>query len=266
VRRRASKRCLPPPPVIQDGRTLTSRYRLRGAGRVAFEIDGRDRSREMLIDPTVLFSTYLGGSYSDGATRIAVGSRGRRLRHGHHSVGQLPHGEPNSTRARGRRGARERGLQRVRRQVERRGIRARLLHLSRWLRRRPGRRHRSGRVGRGLRHGHGVVIGLPDQESVSGHPGPRQRSDTSVFVSKLSADGSELVYSSYLGGHYNNQATGIAIDSSLSAYVTGMDQRIRLSDGGSIPGGARHIPTTPARHGPTLMVPQKRKRTPAPPP
>jgi hypothetical protein len=42
-----------------------------------------------------------------------------------------------------------------------------------------------------------------------------------VFVSKLNAAGSALVYSTYLGGHSSDYGEAIAVDSSGSAYVTG---------------------------------------------
>jgi len=42
-----------------------------------------------------------------------------------------------------------------------------------------------------------------------------------VFVSKLSADGSSLVYSTYLGGWNNEEGKGIAIGSDGKAYVAG---------------------------------------------
>ena len=42
-----------------------------------------------------------------------------------------------------------------------------------------------------------------------------------AFVTKLSPSGSRLVYSTYLGGSGQDEAYGIAIDSSANAYVTG---------------------------------------------
>lgn len=42
-----------------------------------------------------------------------------------------------------------------------------------------------------------------------------------VFVTKLNADGSALVYSTYLGGSLNENGGGIAVDIAGNAYVTG---------------------------------------------
>jgi uncharacterized protein (TIGR03437 family) len=44
----------------------------------------------------------------------------------------------------------------------------------------------------------------------------------SVFVTKFSPDGSSLVYSTYLGGNGSDRGYAIAVDSSGSAYVTGL--------------------------------------------
>ena len=41
------------------------------------------------------------------------------------------------------------------------------------------------------------------------------------FVAKLTADGTELIYSTYLGGRDNDNAAGIAVDAAGAAYVTG---------------------------------------------
>ena len=49
-----------------------------------------------------------------------------------------------------------------------------------------------------------------------------EHGDRDVFVSKLSADGSSLIYSTYLGGGSFDSGRAIAIDSSGAAYVTGV--------------------------------------------
>jgi len=53
--------------------------------------------------------------------------------------------------------------------------------------------------------------------------GPTTGGDCNLdgFLIKLKADGSSLIYSTYLGGAGDDQAKGIAVDSSGSAYVTG---------------------------------------------
>lgn len=53
-----------------------------------------------------------------------------------------------------------------------------------------------------------------------------------VWLAELAADGASLVYSTYLGGHGFNSGTGLAIDGSGAAYVTGLT-------------GAPDFPTTP---------------------
>ena len=53
----------------------------------------------------------------------------------------------------------------------------------------------------------------PFQETITG--------DSDVFITKLSPSGSALVYSTYLGGNYQDCGYGIAVDGSGNAYITG---------------------------------------------
>src|SRR4030095_2286248 len=53
--------------------------------------------------------------------------------------------------------------------------------------------------------------------------GPSDQFDTlSAFVTKLSADGTSVIYSAYFNGDEEDEAFGIAIDSSGHAYISGM--------------------------------------------
>jgi hypothetical protein len=45
--------------------------------------------------------------------------------------------------------------------------------------------------------------------------------NSDIFITELSADGSRLIYSTYLGGTNSEYANGIALDSANNAYVTG---------------------------------------------
>lgn len=51
-------------------------------------------------------------------------------------------------------------------------------------------------------------------------------SNADVFVTKLSSDGSSLVYSTYLGGTASEFGQGIAVDSTNNVYLTGSSQSI----------------------------------------
>jgi hypothetical protein len=68
----------------------------------------------------------------------------------------------------------------------------------------------------------GGVPGLPNSTNISGtlntHVGVYP---TDAFVAELDPGGSNLIYSTYLGGNSSEAAYGIALDSSDNAYVTG---------------------------------------------
>ena len=60
----------------------------------------------------------------------------------------------------------------------------------------------------------GSLIGGPINPATSAYR-------TDAFVTELEADGSGLIYSTYLGGGYTDFATGVAVDESGNAFVTG---------------------------------------------
>ena len=45
-----------------------------------------------------------------------------------------------------------------------------------------------------------------------------------VFITKLNSNGDTLIYSTYLGGSDNDEGSGIVVDNSRSAYVTGLTE------------------------------------------
>lgn len=51
---------------------VSAAYRLKGTGRVGFALGPYDHSRQLIIDPVVSFSTYIGGSNEDYATGIGM--------------------------------------------------------------------------------------------------------------------------------------------------------------------------------------------------
>jgi uncharacterized repeat protein (TIGR01451 family) len=55
---------------------INGRFVLRGAHRAGFAIGAYDRSRELVIDPILSFSTYFGGAGNEEATSVAVDTPG----------------------------------------------------------------------------------------------------------------------------------------------------------------------------------------------
>ena len=62
----------------RDGRRapVDVRYRLLGANRVAFVLGAYDRGAELVIDPVLVYSTYLGGALDDRIAGLAVDESG----------------------------------------------------------------------------------------------------------------------------------------------------------------------------------------------
>ncbi len=127
-------------------------YFLASAGEVGLRLGPYDRNRELIIDPVLQYSTFLGGTNSDAAFAIAVDPSGNAFITGETSSTDFP----TST------GALQTSL----------------------------------------------------------------RGQMNVFITKLNASGSAVVYSTYLGGSagLGDRGLGIAFDSSGNAFVTGQTQ------------------------------------------
>src|SRR5580700_648437 len=67
------------PEIYQDGggvrRAINGRFRVANS-RVTFEVGAYDFTRTLVIDPTLKYSTYLGGSGNDGGRGIGLDSAG----------------------------------------------------------------------------------------------------------------------------------------------------------------------------------------------
>ncbi|HUU12541.1 MAG TPA: choice-of-anchor D domain-containing protein [Terriglobia bacterium] len=123
---------------------------------VGFEIAPYDRTRPLVIDPVLAYSTYLGGTGLDYAEGIAVDAAGSAYVVGYTNSTDFPLSNPAQAAG-------------------------------------------GGTCGSGL-----DVYPCPD-----------------VFIAKLNAAGTALVYSTYIGGSGEDYGMGIAVDASGNAYVTG---------------------------------------------
>ena len=208
-----------PPRVMQDGKQLRTRYRVAGEHRVAFDIDDYDRNRPVVIDPTLLYSTFLGGSYSDQAFYgLAVDSSGATYVTGTTQSSNFPTTagsyQPTYVGPQGNAFVAK---------LDASGSLVWATYLG----------------GSKLATGSGLAVDGTGNVYVTGNTGPNFPTTTGsyqptfggtndAFVSKLDSSGASLLYSTYLGGSAWDDGVSIAIDASGNAYVTG-------DTGGSFP-------------------------------
>ncbi len=149
------------PVVYQDQsqhqtKEIAGRYVIRGPREVGFEVGPYDETRQLIIDPVLVYSSYLGGTGNDSGNGIAVDSSGNAYVTGHTDSTDFPTANP-----------------------------------------------------------------FQGKNPEGSSPGAGQGC---VFVSKISSNGSTLLYSTYLGGNGLDIGDAIAVDSSGDAFVTGSAQ------------------------------------------
>jgi hypothetical protein len=197
----------PAPVVYQEiggqRQTVAGRYVLRGRGRVGFSVAEYDRSQPLLIDPTVVYSTYFGPGLAYG---IAVDASGSAYVTGQAASSNFPT-TPGAFQTSGENGTIF---------VSKLNATGSALVYSTFL---GGPWFPESVFGSST----GIAVDASGNAYVTGRT-PSNFPTTSgcttdeVFVTKLNATGSALVYSTCLGGGSGN---GIAVDASGNAYVTG---------------------------------------------
>ncbi len=133
----------------QDGarQPVDARFVMQAHNQISLKIGNYDRSRELVIDPSVTYATYLGGTLEDDAYGIAIDANGEAY----------VTGQTTST----------------------------------------------------------------DFPTVAGGVKTTNSGVFDAFVTKISADGSSLVYSTYIGGSGEDSGNAIAVDGSGNAFVAG---------------------------------------------
>jgi hypothetical protein len=205
-------------PVIYqetEGRrhVVAGRYVLLGKNRVGFSVATYDQKKSLVIDPVLSYSTYLGGSAFDDAFGVAVDASGNAYIAGYTSSLNFPiSSHASQTNSAG-------------------GFDAFVCKLN---------ADGSALVyctylgGSSDDLGLGIAIDSAGNAYVTGNTGSFDFPTTSgavqttygggfsdAFVSKLNAAGSELIYSTYLGGNDLEEGFGIAVDALGNAYITG---------------------------------------------
>lgn len=192
---------------------IDSRYVLRGRSQVAFEIGAYDAGRPLVIDPVLVYSTFLSSSQFDVAEAIAVDSSGNTYITGMTVALDFPTINPVQGTNKGGNDA----------YVAKLNAAGSALIFSTFL------------GGTGSDIGFAIAIDpagnvyVTGQTSSTDFPLANALQSTCVncpstihaFVTKLNPAGNALVYSTYLGGSTGEIGHGIAADTSGNAYVAG---------------------------------------------
>jgi Beta-propeller repeat/Cep192 domain 4/HYDIN/CFA65/VesB-like, Ig-like domain len=198
---------------------IAGRYVDRGKGQVGFEIGEYDRTKPLIIDPVLIYSTYLGGNDADYGVGIAVDSTGEAFVVGHTFSNNFPVFSSTTPFQQTRNGGADVFVTKFNSDGS-------ALEYSTYL---GGSGNDYGQAITIDSTGNAYVTGRTESTNfpVAGTPfqatcGTCASSNASAFVAKLDSTGSNLLYSTYLGGSNQDEGHGIGVDSSGNAYVTGI--------------------------------------------
>jgi len=271
--------------ISADGsrRPVKASYALNSRGGFGFHLGRYDRSRELVIDPTLVYSTYYGGTYYDSARGMAIDSQGNAYIVGATSSADLPTtkgslrqtapaGLPNSNLATG--------------YLAKFDPTGTQLIYATYI-------GGSSMSPIGFNYANAVAVDagfnvyitgstnstdFPLMNPVQSICGPYNSVDyftgcsvtpesacantlngaqEDMFVMKLDLTGSTLAYSTYLGGSDDDAGTGIAVDSAGNAYVVGNTLSITTYDScfgcPGAPPDKYGFPTTPSVQFPKIL-------------
>jgi hypothetical protein len=190
--------------------TVEGRYTLTGDGTVGFIVNDYDRSLPLVIDPTLSYSTLLGGSNSDSAMALAVDSTGAAYIAGFTASYNLPTANPQQNFNAGNNDVFVAKLN---------AAGNGLVYCTYIGGKGDDRAYAIAVDANGLAYlaGYTTSTNFPLRSPLQ----TRLAGDRNAFVLKLSALGNGLVFSTYLGGDGSDTAYGIALDASGNAYVAG---------------------------------------------
>ena len=216
----------------EEERSVQGHFELRGENEIGFALQEYDRSRTLVIDPILTYSTYLGGSGDEGCSLIltptspvpisgcpavAVDSAANAYIAGPTTSTDFPTVSPLP------KGTTLVGTANV--FVSKFNAAGSALLFSTYL----GGNGTDHTAGVAVDQGFDVLVAGTTSSTnfpTNGTNAPFQATPASTndhaFVSKISPTGNSLLYSTYLSGNGKDTASGLAIDSVGNAYVMGI--------------------------------------------
>lgn len=198
-------------------REVTAGYVVEG-NKVSFKIGSYDRNEPLIIDPVLIYSSFLGGTSSEQGLGIAVDAQGSAYLTGSTFSMDFPVVGPYQN-------ALNNSADAFVAKVNPAGT---ALTYSTYL---GGDNDEIGNAIAVDAQGSAYVVGVTVSGTFPTTPGAFQVSkdgDIDGFVTKLSPSGSSLVYSTFLGGDRSDTAYGIAVTTDGRAHVVGRTDSTRF--------------------------------------
>ena len=199
--------------IGSERREVGGRFVVGSGNRVRFAVGAYDRTKTLVIDPVLNYSSYLGGSGAESGATVAVDAAFNYYVTGATQSADFPP-QPGVLGS-------LKGTQNV--FVTKFNANNGVV-FSTYL----GGNGTDASVGIAVDPSFNVFVAgnttstnFPMGTSFAPFQGGPPTAGTHVFVSRLSADGASLPYSSYLFGSGTDTASGVAADNALNAFVTG---------------------------------------------
>lgn len=195
---------------------VSSCYVIEDKGIAQFKLGAYDHSQALIIDPALVYSTYLGGKGGDGITAIAIDGSGDAFVTGGTGSTNFPTASPEQKLLSGASNAFISELKRD----------GSALVFSTYI------------GGSGYDKATGIALDSAGNVYATGYTSSpnfpvttgvaqaayKGAGKSEAFVLKLNSGGAALGYATYLGGSGGDFGYGIAVDSAGDAYVTGSTQ------------------------------------------
>jgi hypothetical protein len=217
---------------------VKARFQVRNSNEVAFSLGPYDHNRELVIDPTITYSTYFGGNSADHGLSIVADSNGDTFMAGEteSDYSTLP-GTPT-----GPIGGVGGGFDVFVTEIKPTGELAFISIFGGSLEDSPGfpsalAIDSSGIYVAGTTASTDFPVTTGVAQSTFGSKNATNHGANDAFAAKLSSDGSSLTWATYIGGNDSTTGLGIAVDSNKNVYVVGETFSSNLPVVNPLPGG-----------------------------